>query len=47
LILGFGFFVSDIISGIVSGLFGRPISSGPRPKLLMVVFRSSFYWKLG
>jgi len=33
LVLGFRFFVSDIISGIVLGFFW-PTSSGPRPKPL-------------
>jgi len=38
-------FVSVVISGIVLVHFW-PTLSGPRPKQLGVVFRSSFEWKL-
>jgi len=39
---GFGFFVSDVISGVVLGLFG-PLHLALGPNRQMVVFRSSFY----
>jgi len=40
-----GFFVSDVISGVVLGLFGS-LHLALCLNLLMVVFHSSFYWKL-
>jgi len=37
-----GFFVSDVVSGVVLGLFG-PRHLAPDPNRQIVVFRSSFY----
>jgi len=45
-ILGFGFFVSDVISGVHLDLFG-PLHLALGTNHEMVVFRLSFYWKLG
>jgi len=45
-VLGFGFFVGDIINGVVLGIFGWGYwALGPNCK--REVFHSSFYWKLG
>jgi len=41
-----GFVVSDIISGVVLGLFG-PLHLALGPNHWMVVFHSGFYCKLG
>jgi len=46
LVLGFRFFVSDVISRVVLGVFG-PLRLALGPNRQMVLFCSSFYWKLG
>jgi len=46
LIVGFGCFVSDIISGVLLGLYGR-LHLALGLNCSMIVFHSSFYWKLG
>ena len=42
----FGCFVSDVIGGVVLGLFG-PLHLALGPNRYMVVFHSHFNWKLG
>jgi len=46
LVLDFRFIVSDAISGVVLGLFG-PLHLALGPNHWIVVFCSSFFWKLG
>jgi len=43
---GFGFFVGDVVSGIVLWPFWLRLQ-GPGSNHKVEVFRSSFYWKLG